>query len=113
MNAEINRIRQEFKQFIRSYGVIGVAIGIVMGQAAARLITACVENLVMPLIGVVLPGNKWQEAVIVIGRVNIKIGLVISAFIDFFVVSVVVFFFVRYIFKVEPEKERVRKDNDA
>lgn len=113
MNAEINKIRQEFKQFIRSYGVIGVAIGIVMGQATARLITACVENLVMPLVGVILPGNKWQEAVISLGRVSIKIGLVISAFIDFFIVSAVVFFFVRYIFKVEPAKERERKDHDA
>ena len=54
---------------------------------------------------VYLPGEKWQEAVLHFGRVQIKLGLIIAAFIDFFAISAVVFFLVRYILKVEHPKE--------
>ena len=95
------KITQEFLKFIESYGIMGVAIGIVMGQAVAKVITVIVEALIMPLLEVVLPGNKWQEAVFHIGRVNIKVGLIIAALIDFFAISLIVFFVVKYILKVE------------
>ena len=102
MEKEIKRVRDEFMGFIEAFGIIGVAIGIVMGQAVAKVINVIVEGLVMPLIGMLLPGDKWQEAVFHIGRAAIKIGLIIAAFIDFFAVSLVVFFVVRYVFKVYP-----------
>jgi len=95
------KITQEFLKFIESYGIMGVAIGIVMGQAVAKVITVIVEALIMPLLEVMLPGNKWQEAVFHIGRVNIKVGLIIAALVDFFAISLIVFFVVKYILKVE------------
>lgn len=98
----MKKIKEEFLKFIKSYGIIAVAIGIVMGQAIAKVITVIVEGLVMPVLEVVLPGNKWQDAVLYLGSINIKIGLIIAALIDFFAVSLVVFFLVRYILKVEP-----------
>ncbi len=86
---------------MRSYGVLGVAIGIVMGQAVARLITNVVEAVIMPVIEVILPGSRWQEAVWHVGKVNFKIGLIIAALINFFAVSLVVFFFVKHVFKLD------------
>jgi len=101
----MKKIKEEFASFIKSYGVLGVAIGIVMGQAVAKVITVIVEGLVMPVLEVVLPGNKWQEAVLHLGRVNIKLGLIIAALIDFICISAVVFFMVKYILKVETPKK--------
>jgi len=101
----MKKIKEEFASFIKSYGVLGVAIGIVMGQAVAKVITVIVEGLVMPILEVVLPGNKWQEAVLHLGRVDIKLGLIIAALIDFICISVVVFFMVKYILKVETPKK--------
>jgi len=98
-------IKEEFLRFIKSYGVIGVAIGIVMGQAVAKIINVTVEGLIMPVLEVLLPGNKWQEAILHIGKINIKLGLIIAALIDFFAVSLAVFFFVRYILRVETPKK--------
>jgi large conductance mechanosensitive channel len=97
----MKQIHEEFKKFIKSYGVISVAIGIVMGQAVAKVINVIVEGLVMPLLEIVLPGNKWQEAVLHIGRISIKLGLIIAALIDFFAISLVVFFLVKYILRIE------------
>ena len=98
-------LREEFLRFVKSYGVAGVAIGIVMGQAVAKVVTAIVEGLVMPIIELILPGNKWQEAVLHLGRVNIKLGLIIGALLDFFAIAVVVFFLVEYILKLETPKK--------
>ena len=98
----MKELREEFLRFIKSYGVIGVAIGIVMGQAVAKIITVIVEGLVMPVLEVLLPGSKWQEAVLHLWKVNIKIGLIIAAFIDFFTISAVIFLLVKYILKIEP-----------
>lgn len=101
----MKEIKEEFLGFIKSYGVVGVAIGIVMGQAVAKVITVIVEGLVMPIIEVILPGSRWQEAVFYLGRANVKVGLIIAALIDFFAISVVVFFVVRYVLKIEPPKK--------
>jgi large conductance mechanosensitive channel len=93
-------LRQEFKQFLKSYAILGVAIGIVIGQAAAKVITNIVGGLVMPILELVLPGSRWQEAVVAVGRVDIKLGLIVAALLDFFIVSVAVFFLVRYVLRV-------------
>lgn len=96
----------EFLRFIKSYGVIGVAVGIVMGQAVAKVITVIVEGLVMPILEVLLPGSRWQEAVLHLWRINIKIGLIIAGFIDFFIISVVVYFLVEHILKIDLNNKR-------
>lgn len=102
----MKEFHEEFLRFIKSYGVIGVAVGIVMGQAVAKLITVIVEGLVMPVLEVLLPGNKWQEAVLHLWRINIKIGLIIAGLIDFFIISMVIFFLVEYILKVDLNKNK-------
>lgn len=102
MNEEVRKIKDEFFKFIKSHGVISVAIGIVMGNAVAKLINALVEGLAMPIIELILPGGgKWQEAVINLGKADIKIGLIIAALADFFIIALVIFFFVRYILRME------------
>jgi large conductance mechanosensitive channel len=95
------KIKEDFVKFMRAYGVVGVAIGIVMGNAIAKVINGIVEGLIMPVIEVLLPGSRWQEAVLHLGRVNIKVGLVIAAIINLFAVAIVVFLMFKYLLKVE------------
>jgi len=97
----MKKIKDEFLRFIKSYGIIGVAIGIVMGQAVAKIISVIVEGLIMPVVGLVFPGQIWQEAVWHLGKANIKVGLIIAALIDFLAIALVVFFMVRYILRIE------------
>lgn len=102
---QVKRIKEDFLKFIKSYGILGVAIGIVMGQAVAKVITVIVEGLVMPILEVVLLGNHWQEVILHLGKINIKLGVIIAALIDFFAISAVIFFLVRYILKIEAPKK--------
>jgi large conductance mechanosensitive channel len=80
---------KEFKAFVLRGNVIDLAVAVVLGAAFGKIVTAVVEGLVMPVVGAVTPGGNWREWTVT--SLNLKIGSVIGATIDFLVVSLVVF----------------------
>jgi large conductance mechanosensitive channel len=103
---KIPNLKEGFFKFLKTYGVLGAAIGIVMGQAVAKVINVLVEALIMPILGVVLPGNEWQDAVLQLGKIKFKIGLIIAATIDFLAISLAVILFVKFLLKIENIKKQ-------
>lgn len=95
------RLKEEFFNFIKSQSILGVAIGIVIGQAFAKLITSIIEGLVMPVMELFVPNTQWENITLGAGRLHFKIGMVIASLLSFFVVSLVVFFVIRFIVKKE------------
>ena len=51
---------KEFMAFMKQYGVIGLAIAVIIGGKANTFVTALVDNLAMPLVGMVTPGGNWR-----------------------------------------------------
>ena len=49
---------KEFLAFLKHYGVIGLAIAVIIGGKANGVVTALVDNLIMPLIALITPGGK-------------------------------------------------------
>lgn len=78
----------EFRAFLKEYGVVGLALGVIIGGKAGELVTAIVEGLLMPIIGLILPGGDWQKWAVG----DFRFGPVIAAFINFVVVAYFVFF---------------------
>ena len=78
----------EFKAFLKEYGVIGLALGVIIGGKAGELVTSIVDGLLMPVVGMMLPGGDWEK--MAVGP--FKIGIVIAALIKFIVVAYFVFF---------------------
>jgi large conductance mechanosensitive channel len=78
----------EFKTFLKEYGVIGLALGVIIGGKAGELVTAIVDGLLMPIVGMLMPGGAWET--MAVGP--FKIGIVIAALIKFIVVAYFVFF---------------------
>lgn len=84
---------QGFIDFIREKGVVGLAIGFLMGGAVSKLVTAFVEDLVNPLIGLALSkAGNLSAAAFTIGSVTLKWGDFVSAMIDFAVIAAVIYF---------------------
>lgn len=86
---------KEFISFIREKGVLGLAVGIIMGGAVTKLVTSIVDNLLNPLIGAVTgaAGNLSAMAYTVpMTEVTFKYGAFISSLIDFVAVLAVVYF---------------------
>ena len=101
---------KEFITFIREKGVLGLAVGIIMGGAVTKLVTSIVENLINPLIGAITgaAGNlTTMSYTLPLTQITFKYGAFISSLIDFVAVLLVVYFvFVKSpINKIEDKKE--------
>ena len=87
----------EFMKFLKEYGVIGLAIGVIIGGKAGELVKSIVDGLLMPIIGLVLPSGDWQK--LTVGP--FQIGLVLAALINFVIVAYLVFWFSKKVLREE------------
>ncbi|HLE35042.1 MAG TPA: MscL family protein [Nitrososphaerales archaeon] len=83
-------LTQEFFDFMKTFGIIGLAIAFVIGAAASKLITALVTDMINPFISLFLPGNL-KEMSFTIGKSTFLYGDLISNIIDFVIVAFIVF----------------------
>jgi large conductance mechanosensitive channel len=84
---------KDFIDFIRKQGVVGLAIGFILGGAVGKVVTALVEDIVNPIVGLVLGGAaSLATMALTVGPISIKIGHFISVLVDFAVVAGVVYF---------------------
>lgn len=91
----------EFMVFLNKHKVIGLAIAFIMGAAAAKLVSALVNDIIMPIIAVFMPGGDWRTATLDIGPVKFLIGDFAGALIDFVIIALVIFIVVKYAVKEE------------
>lgn len=92
-------LSQEFMEFMNKYGVIGLAVAFVMGLAITKLVSALVADLIMPIIGAVIPGGEWRTATLAIGNIKFMVGDFAGALIDFIIIALVIFLIVKNIVK--------------
>ncbi len=93
----------EFLDFIGKSGVLGLAIGFIMGLYIGKVVSALVQDIIMPIPGAFLPGGDWRKAVVSVplGQgINFAIGDFVGVIVDFIIVAVVVFFIAKYARKV-------------
>jgi large conductance mechanosensitive channel len=89
----------ELMEFMGKAGVIGLAVGFIMGTYIGKVVSALVQDLIMPIPGALIPGGDWRKAVVSlpIGQgMNFAIGDFVGVIIDFLIVVVVVFFIAKY-----------------
>lgn len=89
----------EFNDFLTKYGVIGLAVAFVMGAAITKLVTAFVTDLIMPIIGALIPGGDWRLASLNVGSIKFMVGDFAGALIDFIIIAIVIFMIVKNIVK--------------
>ena len=97
---------KEFIEFLKKYGVIGLAIAVVIGGKVNEFVTATVSDILMPIIGILLPAGDWKGWVLELGPLKIGIGHWIGVAIDFLIVAFFVFMFAKIVLR---EKEVVKK----
>jgi large conductance mechanosensitive channel len=84
----------EFKNFALKGNVIDLAVGVIIGAAFGKIISSLVENIFMPLLGLILPGGGYQDWVIEIGGTKIPYGKFLGDVIYFVIVALALFLFV-------------------
>ena len=81
---------REFKAFIMRENVLALAIAVVLGAAAGKVVTAVVEDFIMPIVSAVAPSGAWQNTTFDIGSVRFKVGDFMSVLLNFLIIGFVV-----------------------
>ena len=97
----------EFRQWLMETNALALAIGVVIGGAVSKLVGALVSELIMPIIGLAIPGGAWREIKIPIGASGnaIGIGPVLGAGVDFLIISMVIFVVAKKLLGTAPAKK--------
>lgn len=93
---EKKSFRREYIAFLIAFGIIGLAIAFVIGQAASKLVTAFVNDIIDPTVGLFLPAGSLENMAANVTGIHgatsqFKYGDLISNVIDFLIISIIVF----------------------
>lgn len=80
---------KEFKAFALKGNMIDLAVGVVIGGAFGKVVSALVEDLVMPIVSSVLPGGDWRQFTMT--PLKIQVGHLLGSVVDFLLVALVLF----------------------
>lgn len=104
---------KEFKQFISKGNVVDLAVGVIIGGAFGKIVTSLVNDILMPLIGVLIGGIDFTNLTFKVKDAVIYYGVFIQNIIDFLIVAFCIFLFIKIINrfnKKEEEKEEKKPD---
>lgn len=111
---------KEFKEFIARGNVMDLAVGVIMGGAFSNIVTSLVNNILTPIIGILIGGHDFSNLAITFGNAKIQYGMFIQSVIDFLIVAVCIFIMVKAINKLmsfkekkEEKKEEAKKDENT
>lgn len=99
-------IIKEFKQFILKGNIMDLAIALIIGAAFGKIITALVDNILMPIIGSFI-GKSFTTLVTTVNGVEVKYGLFLQAVLDFIIIALVVFIMIKAMNKMKKKQEIV------
>lgn len=91
---EANMLK-EFKEFAIRGNVMDLAVAVIIGGAFGKIVTSLVNDMLMPLIGLVLGGVNFSDLAISVGGAVVKWGAFVQSIIDFIIVAFVIFLIVR------------------
>ena len=99
-----------FRTFLLRGNVIDLAVGVIIGGAFGKIVTAMVNDIIMPLVSMILPDGEWRQAAITLrenppdgpaGDARLLVGDLASVFVDFLIVGFVLFLVLRGITKLK------------
>ncbi len=85
--------------FIGKAGVLGLAIGFIMGTTIGKVVSALVADIIMPITGAFRPNGDWQKAVFIIpigNGMSFGIGDFVSVVVDFVIIAFVIFIIAKF-----------------
>lgn len=114
--SELKKIQKEagdFKRFISRGNVVDMAVGVIVGGAFGKIVSSLVNDVIMPLVGIVLGGLDFSNLMIKFGDAHIKYGVFIQTIIDFLIISFCIFMMVKLFEKLKKKEERKESKEES
>lgn len=116
---KVNPILKEFREFVNRGNVLDLTVGVIVGGAFNKIISSLVNDLVMPIVGLVLGGIDFTHLELTIpnffginSAAHIRYGTFIQNVVNFLIVAFCIFIFVRFINKFSAKKESTKPTTD-
>lgn len=104
---------KEFKEFISRGNVVDLAVGVIIGGAFSTIVTSLVNDIVMPLIGIIIGGIDFTSLSITLGDANIMYGNFIQNIVNFLIVAFCIFMVIKFINKLNEKVRKPKKEEEA
>lgn len=106
---------QQFIDFLKTFGVIGLAIGFIIGVASTDLVNSLVEDIINPLIGLVLPSGSLENLSANVTSISgveseFKYGNLISKILNFLIIALVVFIAYKVLSKYKIVEDKTKPE---
>lgn len=95
----------EFKKFALRGNVLDLAVGVIIGAAFGKIVSSVVDDIFMPLLGLLVGGIDLTGWSVTVGEATIQYGNFLQAVLDFFIVAFAIFIFIRYVNRLRAKQE--------
>ena len=106
------KLFDEFKAFVMRGNVVDMAVGVIIGGAFGKIVTSLVNDIFMPIIGMILGNVNFSSLEIKLGepvegveQAAIKYGMFIQEIVNFIIIAFCIFMFIKLINKIQKKKE--------
>jgi len=95
-----------FKHFLKEYRIVGISIGFVVAIAASNFFQAIVNDLILPILRPIISSESvvWEDLVLSVGSVNIRIGSLLSATLNLLIILILLYLFFDKLLHWKPKK---------
>lgn len=97
---------RDFKNFLTKENFIALALAVVLGGAVGKVVTALVDDFIMPIVGAVTPSGEWRTATWDVGSVKFGIGDFAAVLLNFIIIAFVIWRISKLIEKPAPPPTR-------
>lgn len=113
---ELKKAKKEankFKEFISRGNVVDMAVGVIVGGAFSKIVTSLVNDIITPLIGIIIGGLDFSNLTLQIGSAKIAYGSFIQAVIDFLIIAICIFTVVRLFERLKHKEKKEEKKEET
>lgn len=109
---------EEFKAFAMKGNVVDLAVAVVIGAAFGKIVSSLVDNIITPVMGLILGGIDFSGLAYVVGDAEITYGVFIQSIVDFLIVALVIFLAIKALNRLQrkenekPEEEKIKEPSE-
>ena len=102
----MKKFLEEFKTFISKGNVMDLAVAVVIGNAFNAIVSSLVDDIIMPLVGLIIGGIDFSDIKVTLGDANIMFGKFIQNIVDFLIVALTIFIVVKAFNKLQEKTKK-------
>lgn len=101
---------KEFKEFAFKGNVLDLAIALIIGAAFNKIVSSVVDDIVMPLVGILIGGRDFTELSLTVDDAVVTYGMFIQNVVDFFIIAMSIFIFVKVLNRLKRKEEEQEEE---